>query len=73
MKTYAVVAALILALSGCSSAPKKGHGASTATLPSPIVTTSNDSLGASTRRLKQDFSQTQADLGKLESEIKIPK
>ncbi len=71
MKTI-IVAVLALAISGCSSASKNGKGSSTATIPSTVGST-NDSFAASTKQLQQDFTKTQTDLGKLESEIKMPK
>ena len=58
----AILAILALALSGCSSSPKTPKGSSTA---------GTDSISASTKKLEQDFSQTQTDFGKFESEVKL--
>ncbi len=61
-----LVLGLICGLVGCSLAPKKSKTATT-------LSTSSSPFGSSAKKVQTDLSQTEADLGSLESEIKVGK
>ena len=60
-------ASLISGFAGCSSLNKKSPSTSTtsSTTTNPFV--------SSSKKVQQDLTQTETDLGQMESQIKIPK
>ncbi len=69
MKTI-LVAALILGLAGCTSAPKKN---AKLTPGGTTSTTSSNPFLSSSKKVQQDLTQTETDLGQLESQTKFSK
>ena len=60
----AVASTLIFGLAGCASAGKK---------TSTSTTVSANPFSASAKKVNQDFTQTETDLGQLESQVKVGK
>ena len=57
-----VIPAVVIALAGCSSPGKKGKSTATAS-SSPFL--------SSSKKVQSDITQTETDLGQLESEVKV--
>lgn len=59
---YVVIPVVLVTIAGCSSPGKKGKSTATAS-STPFL--------SSSKKVQQDFTQTETDLGQLESEIKV--
>ena len=61
---HLVASSLIFLLAGCASATKQSKS---------TTTTSTNPFVSQSKKVQQDLTQTQTDLGSLESEIKVGK